>query len=195
MGRDRILTDTTLLVKTAFKIIDEEGFEHFSARKLAGVLGISHMTVYNYMQREEILDEVVITGFSIMNENILPHVATFKSGLSTSCGLFSFIADELLTFAKVHRNIYRFMFQTRIGAARENPRLRALYMSGMEWVRDAIPEESFAAMQDDVFLFLLLVNGLILGYLNHRDDAAEAKCRKDMARAYEHILSHYCTDV
>jgi AcrR family transcriptional regulator len=195
MGRERIITDTSLLAGTAFKIIDEVGFGNFSARKLAGVLGISHMTVYNYMDREELLNQVVIQAFSIMNGNIMPHVEECKTEHRDPNRIFSVIADELLVFAKTHQNIYKFVFLERIGAARDDPRLRALYMSGMEWVRDAIPADRFDSMYNDVYLFLVLINGLVLAYLNRQNDAAEAMCRNNMARAFKLILGHYCTDV
>jgi len=31
-----------------------------------------------------------------------------------------------------------------------------------EWTQDAIPEKNFATMQDDIILFLVLYNGLVL---------------------------------
>jgi len=192
MGRDRVINDKMQLVRTAFKIIDDDGYENFSARKLAEVLGISHMTVYNYMGRDELLNEVIIMGFSILNESILPRVEECKSGSGNPCRIFSYISEELLIFAQTHRNVYRFMFQSRLGLTNEDQRVRKLYSSGIDFIRDAIPENRRDEIQNDAFLFIVLVNGLILGYLGQRHSITDSQCRANMARAYELIMGPGC---
>lgn len=195
MGRDRVIQDTRQLVAKAFSIIDAEGFEHFSARKLAEVLGISHMTVYNYIGRDELLNEVIVMGFDALYEGILPHVEACKVDGSNPCCLFLHIAEELLKFAQEHRNIYRFMFQNSIGLQSDNQRVRQLYSSGIELIKESLPTERREILQTDVYLFMVLINGLILGYLGQRHSTTEAECRANMTRAYELLLGLHCSRI
>jgi len=180
------------LVEMAFRIIDQEGYENFSARKLAEVLGISHMTVYNYMERDELLNEVIVMGFSILNERILPHVETCKTDGGDPCRIFSFIAEELLCFAQAHGNVYRFMFQNRLGLTTEDQKVRKLYSSGVDFIKDALPPGRRDAVQNDAYLFVVLINGLILGYLGQRHSVTDEQCRANMARAYALIIGPGC---
>ena len=180
------------LVEMAFRIIDQDGYDNFSARKLAEVLGISHMTVYNYMERDELLNEVIIMGFSLLNACILPHVDACKSDGGDPCRIFSFIAEELLRFAQAHGNVYRFMFQNRLGLTIEDQRVRKLYSSGVEFIKDALPAERRGTVQSDAYLFIVLINGLILGYLGQRHSVTDEQCRANMARAYELIMGPSC---
>lgn len=188
MGRDRILEDPAQLVDKAFELIDSEGYERFSARKLAGNLGISHMTVYNYMGRDQLLQEVIIKGFSVLNERILPHASDCISGSGNPLRIFTIIADKLLDFAKAHENMYRFMFQTRLGLNLDDQRVRKLYSSGIELIKDLVPTEQLVSVQRDAYLFLVLVNGLILGYLAQRHSVTDEHCRSNIARAYALIM-------
>ncbi len=195
MGRDRAISDTMQLVRTAFKIIDDEGYDNFSARKLAEVMGVSHMTVYNYMDRDQLLSEVIIMGFSILNDRILPRVEACKADGGNPCRIFAYIAEELLVFAQAHSNIYRFMFQHRLGLAGENQRARHFYSSGIDFIKDMLPPDQRDAIQNDAYLFIVLVNGLILGYLGQRHSTTDQQCRDNMARAYELILGPRCACV
>ena len=193
MGRERAISDTMQLVTIAFRIIDDEGYEHFSARKLAEVLGVSHMTVYNYMGRDELLNEVIIMGFDTLYKGILPHVEACKAKGNNPCCIFLNVAGVMLEFAQQHRNIYRFMFQNSIGLQSENQRVRRLYSSGIDLIKESLPAELRETIQTDVYLFLVLVNGLILGFLGQRHSTTEAECRANMARAYELLLGLHCT--
>lgn len=193
MSRDRVINDTRQLVTIAFRLIDDEGYEHFSARKLAEVLGVSHMTVYNYMGRDELLNEVIIMGFDILYKGIMPHVEASKTKGGNPCSIFLGVAEELLSFAQQHQNIYRFMFQNSIGLQREDQRVRRLYSSGIDLIKESLPAELRETIQTDVYLFLVLVNGLILGYLGQRHSATAAECRANMARAHELLLGMHGT--
>lgn len=191
MGRDRILEDTERLTETAFALIDEDGYEKFSARKLAGLLGISHMTVYNYMKRDEIFDAVIARGFNWIRERMLPRVQLIMSGQAAPSGFFLLLAEGMLDLAIAHPNVYRLMFQSPLGMASDNAEIRAMYMGGIELLRGAIPEDTSGQMYGDVLLFLLLVNGLVLSYIGGMPGQSEAACRAALARAHELIIARY----
>ncbi|MBN2873608.1 MAG: TetR/AcrR family transcriptional regulator [Spirochaetales bacterium] len=192
MGRDRVISDAMQLVRTAFKIIDEEGYEHFSARKLAVTLGVSHMTVYNYMERDELLNQVIIMGFSFLNEKITPFAEQCRNNQRDACTIFSHISSELLEFAKNHPNMYRFMFQSKLGLASDDARVRGMYSSGVELIKDVIPPERYKKIRDDAYLFFVLINGLVLGYLGQRHSTTDEECKANMARAYDLLLASNC---
>lgn len=195
MGRDKVLHDSMQLVLTAFDIIDEQGYEHFSARRLAARMGISHMTVYNYMQRDELLAQVILYGFSLLNDRIVPHVEECRKDAESARRIFLHIAHELLDFGAAHPNVYRFMFQSNLGLATEDERIGKMYGRGMEYVRDAIPPDRFEAVREDAFLYLTLVNGLVLGYLGTRTSSPLEQFRQRIQRSYELLLGPTCGKV
>jgi AcrR family transcriptional regulator len=192
MGRHRIVADTQDIVQTAYTLIDKDGYESFSARKLAQGLGLSHMTVYNYLAREELLDEVIIMGFGELNKDLLPHLAAYKSGSGEPCGIFKRASEALLSFAQLHPHMYRFMFQSGIGAKSHNPRVRGLYASGLDFIRESLDPERYEELRNDAYLFLVLTNGLILGYLGLRHGLELEECRRNIARGYELLLGSHC---
>lgn len=191
MGRDRILADTEKLSATAFALIDEDGYEKFSARKLAGLMGISHMTIYNYMKREEIFDSVIARGFNWIRERMMPRVQKIMAGQASPTGFFLCLAEGMLDLAIAHPNVYRLMFQSPVGMANDNAEIRAMYMGGIELLRGAVPEDTSGQMYGDVLLFLLLVNGLVLSYIGAMPGQSEPVCRASLARAHELILARY----
>lgn len=191
MGRDRILSDTTKLVETAFALIDQDGYERFSARKLAGVMGISHMTVYNYMDRNELFEAVIASGFAWIRERVTPDAEMVNKGGAAPLRFFLRLAECMLDLAVAHPNIYRLMFQSRIGLASEHAEIRSMYSGGIELIGGAIPPELYGRIFGDVLLFLLLVNGLVLSYVDKLPGQDEATCRASLARSYELILAQY----
>jgi len=180
------------LVRTAYSIIDQDGFENFSARKLAEVLGVSHMTVYNYMDRDEILGAVIVMGFAALEERFSLYAPPSARREDGSCAVFTHIATELFDFAKAHPNIYRFMFQDSGGFVRDQPRIRELYSSSIGLIRESIAPERLNEIRGDAYLFFVLVNGLILGNLNKRHSVTDEECSSNIARAYELILGRHC---
>ncbi|HAE21920.1 MAG TPA: hypothetical protein DCG47_06295 [Spirochaetaceae bacterium] len=192
MGRHKIVQDAEDIVRYAYRLIDEDGYENFSARKLAQALNVSHMTVYNYLGREQLLDEVVIMAFGQINEGLDAEVALCKEDASHPCRIFHVVSQRLFDFAQLHPQLYRFLFQSGFGAKTSNPKVRAMYSGGIELVRDAVPAERFEQLRQDAYLFLVLINGLILGYLAGRHGADEGVLRLNMARAFERLLGPAC---
>jgi AcrR family transcriptional regulator len=192
MGRHRIVADPQDIVQTAYTLIDKDGYDSFSARKLAQGLGLSHMTVYNYLAREELLDEVIIMGFGELNKGIMPQGSAYIAGEGDPCVVFKRASEALLSFALEHPNMYRFMFQSGIGARSQDPRVRELYTRGMEFVRDTLSPERYEELRKDAYLFLVLTNGLILGYLGRRRGLGDDECRLNIARGYELLLGRHC---
>jgi len=149
------------------------------------------MTVYNYMGRDALLNEVILMGFEILNAGIVPFSELYKSDGGDPRRIFMVIAKELLRFAQAHQNIYRFMFQNRLGLQHEDLRVRRLYSGGINFIKDVLPDEEREKVQGDTYLFIVLINGLILGYLGQRHSVTDEQCLANIARAYELILGHH----
>ena len=47
MGRNKVLYDKQQIIDIAVTIVEEEGIEVLSARRIASELGVSSMTMYN----------------------------------------------------------------------------------------------------------------------------------------------------
>jgi AcrR family transcriptional regulator len=74
MARAKVFLDPEVIIDQAYDLIKENGVEGLSVRKLATKLGVSSMTLYNYVENiEEIREKVVFKAFkrviSIMNQS------------------------------------------------------------------------------------------------------------------------------
>jgi AcrR family transcriptional regulator len=191
MGRERAIADAGEIVQAAFDLIDEAGYDHFSTRRLASRLGVSHMTLYNYLDRDEILKRVIEQGFARFNERFLPLAQERLSGCGAATCVLRIIADQLVEFARDHKHIYRFMFQASPGELTRDPRISKLYLSGVDLVKQALPAELEPQLRTDAYLFFVLVNGLILAWLDSRHGMTLDQCREHIERGHELILSGY----
>ncbi len=191
MGRDRAIPDPAAIVEHAFALIDEFGYEHFSTRKLASRIGVSHMTLYNYLDRDEILKRVIEYGFARFNERFLPLAEEQLSGCGAPACVLRIIADQLVEFAGNHRHMYRFMFQSTPGELTQDPRIARLYLSGVDLVKQALPEELEPQLRQDAYLFFVLVNGIIMAWLAGRHGMTLDKCRAHIERGQQLLLGHY----
>jgi AcrR family transcriptional regulator len=191
MGRERIIEDPTAIVEHAFALIDEDGYDRFSTRRLAARLHVSHMTLYNYFDREELLKRVIELGFARFNERFLPLAAPQLRGCAAPGCVLRIVADQLVEFARDHTRIYRFMFGGTASELTRDPRISGLYTSGVDLVKGALPAELEPRLRRDAYLFFVLVNGLILAWLDERHGTTLEACRENIDRAHELILGSY----
>jgi len=162
MARDRIFVDSTKIVDTAFEMINKEGVAAFSTRKLAQQLGISPMTLYNYVRnKNEIIELVHIRGLNTLQKRLHEaaesHAVLRKNPLS----IYRVVADELYDFALENRNIYAMIFNMRACEFTHIDEVRKLYGSAYHMIKEYIPEEKREAVHEEIFLFELVLNGLI----------------------------------
>ncbi len=191
MGRERVIENPVAIVEHAFDLIDQDGFGQFSTRRLAGRLGVSHMTLYNYFDRDEILKRVIELGFERFNERFLPVAEPELRSCGAPACVFRIIADQLVEFARDHTRIYRFMFQGGASELTRDPRISSLYTSGVDLVKFALPAELQPQLRKDAYLFFVLVNGLILAWLDERHGTTLETCRANITRAHDLILGSY----
>lgn len=72
MARNKIIDDKSQIIDLAQRLIDEEGIEAVSMRRLSKEMGVSSMTLYNYVHNaDDVLREVLVRAFGELNEQIL----------------------------------------------------------------------------------------------------------------------------
>ena len=72
MGRNKVLYDKQQIIDIAVSIVEEEGIEVLSARRIASELGVSSMTMYNYVSNiDEVKRELMIRGYNELFRNII----------------------------------------------------------------------------------------------------------------------------
>ena len=191
MGRERAIEDPATIVEHAYELIDEEGYEQFSTRRLAVRLGVSHMTLYNYLDRDEILKRVIELGFARFNERFLPLAEPQLRDCAAPGCVLRIVADQLVEFARDHTNVYRFMFGASASELTRDPRISSLYLSGVDLVKETLPTDLEPQLRRDAYLFFVLTNGLILAWLDERHGTTLERCRENIGRAHELILAAY----
>ena len=50
MAREKVLCGKEEIIRVAVSIVDKEGMEAVSVRRIAKELGVSSMTIYNYVE-------------------------------------------------------------------------------------------------------------------------------------------------
>jgi len=191
MPREKKIPNPTDIIDAAFNIIDEEGFSTFSARRLAARLDVAHMTVYNYYSREYILGAVIKRGFILIHQLIDNKIIRHMKENRDPVEIYLIIAENLMVFADKHPHLYRYMFQEKSTGAITNPSIKRQYFSGAEILRKHIAEEQYEALKNDSYMYLLLINGLIITYLTERHGMTDDLFEYNSNRGFEMILGQY----
>jgi AcrR family transcriptional regulator len=84
MAREKVLCGKEEIVRVAVGIVDREGMEALSVRRIAKELGVSSMTIYNYVENlQDIKKEVLINGFDRLYERIYLELNSLKMPLTS----------------------------------------------------------------------------------------------------------------
>lgn len=109
MPRDKVLCGKEEIIRVAVEIVDAEGIQALSARKIAKKLGISPMTLYNYVENlKEIEKHVLINGFDRMYGSIYKALNSLETPVDkmTFCKT---LARQVFRFAMENTHIFAFM--------------------------------------------------------------------------------------
>lgn len=94
------------LIKTGLEMIDREGVQALSIRRLAAEIGVSHTApIYHFANKNELVEAIATEGFRIFNETIAP-------ALKESDPEARFIGhgERYFQFASDHVAYYRLIF-------------------------------------------------------------------------------------
>lgn len=127
MAREKVLCGKEEIIRAAVRIVDSEGMDALSARKISNELGVSAMTIYNYVENLKGVKKYVLSdGFDRLYDRIYKAL----KGLNGRVDKFTFcktIAMEVFSFAKENRNIFAFMFFDGKKQFQEDAEIRPFY--------------------------------------------------------------------
>lgn len=109
MPRDKVLCGKKEIITVAARIVDTEGIAALSIRKIANELGVSPMTLYNYVDNlQEIKKHVLTGGFDHLYDSIYQALNKFEPPVDqfTFCKT---LAKQIFSFAAENPNTFSFM--------------------------------------------------------------------------------------
>jgi AcrR family transcriptional regulator len=191
VGRGKKIIDTSIVIDAAIGLIEEQGFAEFSTRRLASVLHISAMTLYNYYEnRDAILREAVLRGFEIVWESMPGKIAEVFRSRANPLEVYGVLAEHLLQRALARPRLYRFLFETDLSSLQRDVRITARYHEAFAEVSRRIADPSkIEVIYRDIYLYLTLVNALVMNVLSGRAGTTVERFRELVARAYDLFLS------
>ena len=191
MPREKIILNPEDIIEAAYEIIDTEGYGGFSARKLGAKLHVAHMTVYNYFSRDDILGAVIDRGFGEIYKLTDRVISEHLQHKSEPVEIFLIIADKLLEFAKEHPHLYKYMFQGEHENIETKPETRKHYSSATDKLVKSLPDADQTELRQDSYIYLMLINSLIISVLSKRHTMDEERYNYYSKRSFEMILGQY----
>lgn len=127
MSRERSLCGKEEIIKVAIEIVDKEGMESLSARRIAKELGVSSMTIYNYVKNlNDVKKRVLIAGFDRLYSRIYQAVSELPRPIGRR-GLCRAMSIEMFRFAQENNSIFSFMFFDGRKLFHEDAEVRPFY--------------------------------------------------------------------
>ena len=194
MAREKAFLDTKIIIDKTICLIENEGFEHFTTRKLSIALGTSVMTLYNYFEnREAILREAILAAFELLWEGLPEQLEPYFEGEKGSpLRAFLAIGDHLRDFAKKRPQLYVFLFRANVAPLQRDARIIDRYNYTFRHVLPFITDPAKVnELHRRIFLFEILANNLVLNTLQGRGNLDEKITDELIAEAYDGLLSPY----
>lgn len=127
MSREKILCGKEEIFRVAIGIVERDGVEALSVRSIAKELGVSPMTIYNYVENlKDIKKQVLISGFDRLYAAVYLALSKLVSPVDkiTFCKT---IAIEVYRFAGENQSIFMYMFSEGQRLFSEDAEVRPFY--------------------------------------------------------------------
>lgn len=127
MSREKILCGKEEIFRVAIDLFERKGLEALTVRNIAKELGVSPMTIYNYVENlKDIKRRVLINGFDQMYAFIFEQLNTLPAPVDkyTFCKT---LAVSIFRFAIDHQALYTYMFSEGQRLFGEDAEIRPLY--------------------------------------------------------------------
>jgi AcrR family transcriptional regulator len=191
VAADADATTEQRIAQTTLRILEDEGPEAVSMRRVASAIGITPMAIYHYFpNREALLQSVVDKEFESFQQ-LIARVPGFRSLEAEICH----IMDAYIDYALARPRIFEYVFsKPRPGARRYPTDFRARRSPTLNPVSDAVTKwmQRGALKQDDVWEIALELWAHAHGYLMlHRAgrfDLTDQDFRKLLQRSLRRLL-------
>jgi AcrR family transcriptional regulator len=180
------------IAAAARKVLDAEGVDAVTMRRVAAAVGITAMALYrHYADREGLLNALADEGFAELASQL--EKARLRGNLTARMRK---VLDVSLDFALAAPWLFELMFLRRRRGARQFP---SDFVAGKSPTANLFAELIAEGMRDGVFQqgdvweiafeSGALLQGLVMLYLGGRVDATEPEFRKICHRAMERYLN------
>lgn len=129
MPRKKILSNKSQIIDVALDLIETEGLEAVSMRRLSKEMEVSPKTLYNYvLNADEVLREILIRSFTTVYEKVLFKTeALMRSGMEALIAYAKAYALILFEFALSKKDICTYLLGAGYEAYHDDAELRHLY--------------------------------------------------------------------
>ena len=166
MARKKLISDKSQIIDLAQRLIESEGIEAITMIRLSKEMGVSSMTLYNYVQNaEDVLREVLIRTFSTLYERIYSIMnGLTHSGLSGIEAYAKSYAIALFDLATEHRDICIYLIGDGYTSYYNNAELRHFYNPFASFLLAGSSAKSQNELKDAFHLFECVTFSLIREY-------------------------------
>lgn len=127
MAREKVLCGKEEIIRVAVGIVDKEGMEAVSVRRIAKELGVSSMTIYNYVENlSDVKKRVLISGFDRMYGCIYEALNALPA-VQGRLELCRATALEVFRFARNNPEMFKYMFTDGRQAFHADAEVRPFY--------------------------------------------------------------------
>jgi hypothetical protein len=127
MSREKVLYGKEEIIRVAVEIVDREGIDALSARRISKELGISSMTIYNYVENlSEVKKLVLCKGFDRLYDSVYQSLTGAGAPMDKK-KFCKIIAFRVFVFAEENKNIFTFMFAEGRYQFSEDAEVRPFY--------------------------------------------------------------------
>ncbi|GAB1458055.1 hypothetical protein MASR2M48_33630 [Spirochaetota bacterium] len=171
MARAKRLDNPNQIIDATLELIEKDGLQEFSTRRLSNKLNISATTLYNYYENKEaILRDSLITSiqkFSTQQFELLK--AKLKSG-ENPLKYFKMLPESLLNFGTNHPYLYKFMFDINNSKFLDDSKVVEQYKRGFTIVeRHIVNPKDFKQLHCHVYLYEVISNTLVMRVLDTKN--------------------------
>lgn len=197
MGRGKKLVDQRMVVDKALELIESRGYGNFSTRSLAGELGISVMTLYNYFpSRDALLHEVVGTGTLRFKREIVDRIVVPEGRNARCLELYRILPEALAAWGLAHPLLYGFLFDVSFPGSPNGEEGHRLHARVHERVALHFEDPARgASFKRAAFLFQTVVHRMVLALIQGSFGLGADDFRALTREAFDRLLAPFAAEL
>ena len=169
MGRRKIILDLQYIIDVAYQITNSDRVTALTARHLSKQLGVSSMTIYNYVENiDEIKKEVIIKGYNILYRMMFSRIEKKRNSTLDIMTLCRIISLSMFEFARDNTGVFLLMFFEYGYRLPHNHEIKPFVNFYPHFCHRLNSEK---ASPDEIsktfYLFQIMIKALILEHIHH----------------------------